>query len=553
VPAHLANDDYDDDPIVAFVEDDLPGSKPKNKKANNVNFTNNTTTNKKGNAGCVETRHEGYILERAEALPGQKLSWARVGKRSLPFDETKLVNIVNAHRAKTSTGPATIFKQLTSNQQGVIDRLIAEHMRDEKHANADWILLDLQRLGTRRTWRGPAEVHSLQLILRRQDRTTTRSTDKTVNASNAYSGKDIIDLTKPFEKTATQNTAKGGKKAGKQDKIAAHDLDDIFDDLPGVGGPPHGVDHRPHDQGQWQPNHGMAIPVGHAQHPHPPQPAPMPIPVPMHEQFHPNHPMQPPPMNPFHPEFVPQEQFEPHFNGGYEERQGPRMRVRSPAPRRRSSSRRSSRERRRLKRLEGKVEEVIDKLDHWHLSSDSSESPYEEDSLFSQPSGGSFTPPSTPPRSIVGPAGSLHRRKSGHRGEHRRPREYGRRHAYRDEHVEMEPAYAPRRPHEREGRYNAEGPRYAAERPRRHRANTYDDYPAGGRAAEPRYLPPPRVQRRLTDFGEAYDEVANYDNELRRLREDRRRAEAFELPRRREPVMRHGRRNSVIGGAEYWR
>lgn len=269
------------------------------------------------------------------------------------------------------------------------------------------------------------------------------------------------------------------------------------------------------------------------------------------------------------PEFMPPGPFESPRMGGHGDGDGgrfPRARaaLRSPSPRRKRSK-----SAKRIRQLEDEVEDLKDKVENWHVSSGSSA---EGDSVFSRPSGGSFTPPSTPPLSDAGPRGSLHRRKSfDRRPEYRRETRDRR---YRDERAEVRPAqthrprparYLTERSRQSPERiqYSPERSRYRQERPRYlERAVTYDDYPQG-RAAEPRFVPRMQPQRRLTDYEEAYD-VADFDDQYRRRREGQRRMSYDRVPEVLEPVRRgeyggrreegryERRRNSVVGGGNYY-
>lgn len=547
----------------------------------------------------VEVRYEGYILQRAEPLGDQKPTWARIGKRELPFDSQKLQALVKEHRLKTRSGPATDFTQLNANQQGVINRLIEERKQSERDLAADWILVDIQKMGIRHFTR-PMEVKKIQIILKRQKKKDAKTGDRTVPGSaNTFQSFEIIDLTEPL---ISQKAGKG-KKSGKKQQDDG--IMDVLDDSFGLGMQGLGQD-TGYSQGVSN-THGQGNPQGHFQDQFhapshnqqpafPPQqapfggqvempqyPPPPPGAFPVEPQY--QQPVSPPfAGNPFmpNPELRQPGHFESPFpehdhGGGRGQRRRARAAMRSPSPRpRRSSSAR------KLKQLEGEVEDLKDKMENWHVSSGSSAEG--GDSVFSGPqSGRSFTPPSTPPLSDAGrPRGSLHRRKSFDRRPEYRTQARDRR--YSDEVAEVRPAYTaqsrgtrrvsetPRYSSERpryspdrsrypqaRPQYSLEKPRYRQERtryvaePRLQRSITYDDYPVG-RAAEPRYAP--RIQRRLTDYEEDH-EIANFNDQNRRRREaPRQRAygvvtDVFE-PRRHEREPRYERRQSVVGGGGYY-
>lgn len=144
-------------PMVDILGDEMPARPANGKKAK---------ADKKA-FEPVETMFEGTMLEKAEPLIGGKLTWARVGKRSLPFDEKKLVALVREHRQQTRSGPAADFSRLSSNQQGVITRLIEERQLQEKNGDADWILVDVVRYGVPHFFTRPMDVRKLRVILKR--------------------------------------------------------------------------------------------------------------------------------------------------------------------------------------------------------------------------------------------------------------------------------------------------------------------------------------------------------------------------------------------------
>ncbi|EMC97906.1 hypothetical protein BAUCODRAFT_22779 [Baudoinia panamericana UAMH 10762] len=485
--------------------------------------------------GFVEPELKGYMLEKVEPLLGQKLSWARVGKRKLPFDEAKLESLAKGHRLRTRTGPASDYKLCTGNQRGIIDRLIAEHQRLEKQTNAIWVLHDVQRFGTWH-WRS-LEVKQIQVILRRQDVNATKPGARLGNVSSSYQFGEIIDLADPIP------TKKKNRKNHHAHDDGLQPIDPFGPGIPAL--------EPDHDQyaSQQQPQHQMPMPM--------PIPMPQPgLPDPLYAPLGalpvnpgvPQSPYQPDsygPPNPFMPQpnvMVPG-QYDQHYAGDEQRWPSARIVTRSPSPiRRRSSSAR------RLRRLEKDVREGFDdlnrKIDSWHISSDSSEGQQENDSVFSPPrSGGSFTPPSTPPGSdAMYPRGSLHRRDSfgARRGEKR---------YYGNGRVEVQPAYTYQ---PRQGRRSPDDRRRNERVPRLHRAQTYDDYP-NGRAVEPRYLPIPRVQRRLTNYEEAYPN-ANFGEQYRR-RAGRDQydphQDGFQAGRREQ--VRYLRRRSVDASERYHR
>lgn len=584
------NDDIQFD--VGGYDDDFNAKPKKNKNSSNTKKT------------LVEVKHEGYMLEKALPLPGERPSWARSGHRALPFDEKTLIDIVKRHRRSKSTTVDDDFKKLSPNQQAVVTRLLEDRRRKEKTKNAEWILYNVQRIGTR-TWRN-IDVKQLQVILKRVDKNLPlKNGEYTKNALKAtqYQDFEIIDLAEP-------NNVKKDKKDKKLKKSKS--FDDMFgafddrDDPLGmvVGGRDHGrnnnnhghnhnqfdnqmprqsqqFDNMPRQSGPFDqmpnippPNHALpGGPFSNDQNPFaqlPQQPFPQqpfnqpPFGQPPHQHPHSARQSFSNNANPFQPDLTVAHpaQFEnlppaidgqvwphPHHNDRERDRARSMSRERRPSARRPSLGIDTG----NMRRIENKLDDLANQFQNMRPMGSESDD-YEGDEVWSIPSGHSFTPPSSP-RSHFSehkPRGSLERRRSS---AGRDPRYSGqaryRSHRYRD--VEIEPAYTyrnDRREYLPEYRRGSQ-----PQRPKLIHAATYDDYPVGS-AAEPRNLPlapqPPRgPQRRLTDF-EDRDRYENrgYDDRRRnefREQDSRRYGDRYESERRGSRYD-GGRRDSAYDG-----
>ncbi|KAF2165052.1 hypothetical protein M409DRAFT_24438 [Zasmidium cellare ATCC 36951] len=434
------------------------------------NSTKKNKDGKKKNAP-VEVQYEGFMLEKAPPdQVGEKPSWSRVGRRPLPFADSKLARICQKVRIEDRMGPMTALSRLSGSQQGVITRLIAKRQLEEKNKDAEWVLEGLWK-ETKKVWRTRTiEVVKIMVILKRQDRNATTSGQRvatTATGASLYQQSEIIDLAEPVKE----------KKKEKKKKDRDEE-DDLWDGPPGgfmpgpfpdaghghhhqdvpiveVPPPPHG--HQQHHQGHHDQQHMPpgAIPVG-AWPPPPGQQQQHHGPLP-----HDGNPFQPNPQfnSPGAFDIPPSmaDQRQNHFqtramtpNGRHS-----RSRSREEQERRRrySSERRQQLDSQRLERKlddiqdrledrEERINDIINKVEDWNLRDtppSSADSFRDGDDLWSAPSGGSFTPPSSPPLSAVmmeGPNGSLGRRAS-HKQYHSRrdsgynayPREYHRRSA----------------------------------------------------------------------------------------------------------------------------
>ncbi|KAF2765796.1 hypothetical protein EJ03DRAFT_377478 [Teratosphaeria nubilosa] len=516
---------------------------------------------KDGRSDTVDWALEGYSLEKAPPLPGRQASWSRVGRRQLPFDSEKLDALVKEHRQRTRTGPAHDFQQLGRRQQGVINQLIEARKLSEKNKNADWILFDVQKWQVRHFSKAN-ETLRIQVVLKRQPKDKIKPKDsKSVSATGGYQPADIIDLYAPPKKETKD------KKDKHEDVVEVLNFD--------LGLPENGGNH---DQGR-SPNQGPP-PMP------PPQPdphgAPNPRAIPVDQGYPPPiqfPPQQQSPMHPFQPDprFVNLEQFSPFMQ--QPEPLRARVMTRPTTP-----QRRRSRSARRMRQLEGEVEElkgglresreefeeVRQKIDRWNLSSRGSNG---SDSISTPFSGYSTSPTSLSSHSADR---EYYRRKQSvpYRSRSRSRDSREREERARRERREMEDSE--REDRQREDRERYERDRY--ERARRHEGERrygderagiglayshvqgidrrirgyhpgrdaarlipsaprgppvvralaeFDDYPAG-RIAEPAVLPPRRVSRRLTDRSEWTEPAVFKSAWTRRQQQARRRRDSSE-------------------------
>ncbi|KAK5129310.1 hypothetical protein LTR08_003614 [Meristemomyces frigidus] len=545
-PVRHGQRDRSPSPVLEFFGNDGDDIMPKTKKGKKATKP-------------VEISFEGYMLHKAKPSVDQKSSWSRVGKRDLPFDDKKLLALVKDHRLKTRTGPAADFSQLSSNQQGVVLRLIAQRKEEEQNPNADWVLVDTQKDGIWHFTR-PMEVQKIQVILKRQDKSITKPGDRTLSSlPNTYQSYEIIDLSEPLLPKKTGKSKSDGKRA------QVDEASDVFNGVIDTGvyldprpvnhNQGHGPAHDDRDYQQPQPTFGSNMPDmnpnpmhGHGQthnqghdrgqydhERHQPLPpfdlpqlqAPPPPPLPPHVDEYPLPPhgqqyMPPPIGNPFMPnlDLVPPEQYRQQsaregnasfFTDSQSPHVQQNMRPGTPRLQRSTSAK-------RIRQLECDVESLGSKVDQWHLSSDSStggSSAFEE----------SFTPPSTPPRSERAPRGILHHRKSiDHSNQSWERRSKDQRVAVKPTHTHQtrparhsperrgssreRPPYSPERPYRspEQRRYSVERPRDSPERPR------YS-------TERPRYSPErPRYSPERARYQE---ERPRYREEQRRYRDER--------------------------------
>ncbi|KAF7190087.1 hypothetical protein HII31_08418 [Pseudocercospora fuligena] len=527
-------DDFSDHDLRTEIR--TPNQQSKNKNGKNKNDKNSS----------VETRYEGFYLERAEPLAGERRSWARVGRRAMPFGDAKLAEISRKHRALTNIGPAKAFSALSSTQQGVVGRLIADHNANEKNKDAEWVLDYVKPTIQRDYWRRVTSCTKIAFIIKRQQRNgPVKDSQGYAKGTATYAAGEIIDLADPLPKRKEEKgDKKGAKKNYKQQDI--HDIDDIIGDGPMSDpfaslGRDHIIDvppNVPHQGGRHgNPQHPPMQPFG-------PPPGAIPVGAPFPPPLFP-HEQQPRPhsghgANPFQPhrEFDTPDLYEEHRGFAPEFGRNPRLQARTPVhiddegrrsrSRARSASRRRDDEFRRQQQLEREIEDqreedrqlreedrrqqranqrrietkmdelgarfedlelqnTNNKVNAWHNRDSSSEESYRRDRRDRRDLWGddhdsreSFTPPSSPGRSVIYPSGSLGRASKEYRDFRGYPQERRRSAGYRDAQAFIEPYNS----NSRRNRRNqvdlpprAPSPGRYMRRPPLIHAATFDDYP----------------------------------------------------------------------------
>ena len=237
-------DDYDDHRGGSRDYDDWADSDIKPKKGNKKNQKDSKDDSK----GPVVVKYEGLLLERADAKDGEKRSWGRVIKCKMHFPDEDLIRIVKLHRKQSNKSTMQIFRELESKQQHVVSHAIEERKATELNKNAEWHLVDIQRIPPRRSrgWgSSKQEIEKLQVILKRQPKTQSKETEVSTKTSkstkttkdNTSSSRDIdniIDISEPVNKKSNTNKGNGNKKPKKARSLAS--IDHYEDTIGRVGG-----------------------------------------------------------------------------------------------------------------------------------------------------------------------------------------------------------------------------------------------------------------------------------------------------------------------------
>ena len=159
------------------------------------------STKSSKNGPSVPELH-GFYLERVAPEDGSQLSWRRVDVRQLPYTQEEL----EEEGAKCETAPEA-FPDLTTDQQGVINRLVEQKQAKEKGDDVQWTVDGIQafHFEKRRKVRWPrkkeTETERLLVILKRGKKIATpppgkqdaKSSSKTPASENPM----VIDLCDP--------------------------------------------------------------------------------------------------------------------------------------------------------------------------------------------------------------------------------------------------------------------------------------------------------------------------------------------------------------------
>ncbi|PPJ57213.1 hypothetical protein CBER1_02819 [Cercospora berteroae] len=422
------------------------------------------TKNERNPTTDIVAMYDGCVLQKAPARAGEFESWARPDHEPLHSGDIELAQLSRKYRKEVGD-PLDAFAQLSRDQQSAVNRYIEARQSQEDDEHAEWSLDCVYRhkrpVFVKNAWtRARPETKSITVIIKRQDRKTPSMAHTLFGRSNSFAEREIIGVNGPHKKS--KDGRKDNKKQRDQDMFIPP-----FDDFmpPNLGpGPPRNADILNVPPPPMQATGGPRFDF-------PPPPPPPPAGAIHVDQFHPP---QHGPSNPFEPlphlntpdlyesSFQPPMNVDPQFQT---RRQTPilehrRSRSLSRDRRRQSRERRKYQEQEEARRREDalrleqeerheedrrqqrinqqRTERMLDEIqgnmqeqqDQMHQLtgqfaqlnhgrsrySASSEGSQHRDQLdkvdmWSLPSGGSFTPPSSPGRrSPALPSGTLGRK-----------------------------------------------------------------------------------------------------------------------------------------------
>jgi hypothetical protein len=212
IPSHLVpeNTDYDAEEIEQSVEKD---------------FDNEATKEEKP-VVRMNPSFEGYMFTVLDATrPGETASWVRSRKTQIPVSSRELYSKAVAHERKSGLGLSGQFQTLGTNQQAIVNRLVAEKNAAEKEPNATWTLFGVRKnyeehRTTFKIWRVNNEI---RVILKRSDKTkdVVPNLPGSKNSFSEIDKANIVDLREPIVKKDNDTAPKEKEKNNKPKPTAA--------------------------------------------------------------------------------------------------------------------------------------------------------------------------------------------------------------------------------------------------------------------------------------------------------------------------------------------
>ena len=165
---------------------------PKGAKLDNAKFAQQSVKS--------SSYYEGWTVRRAESLPGERKSWARIERSRMPFSEDDLAKQVKRKKSRKTT--MDIYRKLKfDNQRAQIDRLLVDCNKPETDPNRKWGLEFIEPVEGKNPKYGNREITRINVILKRHVKPS--AADRFMSGpgkTQGLSGAEIIDLKDPIPK-----------------------------------------------------------------------------------------------------------------------------------------------------------------------------------------------------------------------------------------------------------------------------------------------------------------------------------------------------------------
>ncbi|KAI9796091.1 MAG: hypothetical protein M1833_006513 [Piccolia ochrophora] len=121
---------------------------------------------------------EGYKLRRADALEGERMTWARVERRLMSISVDELAKEIKQFN-KNGTSVYKAWEKLSPNQQKQVDSIIDRKMKEERDPAHEWVFVYIkaEKKMRRGSWNS-SETVAVNVILKRQEKTNAKANAK---------------------------------------------------------------------------------------------------------------------------------------------------------------------------------------------------------------------------------------------------------------------------------------------------------------------------------------------------------------------------------------
>ncbi|KAF2238939.1 hypothetical protein EV356DRAFT_528828 [Viridothelium virens] len=160
----------------------------------------------------IPASYEGWVLHKAESLPGEKKSWSRIEKNPMPLSEAQLASKLKSKKWRKP--PLDAYRSLPlQSQRDQINRLFASRNEGEIDPHLVWSLAGIDTRIERNCRTRRLETAEIYVILKRNAKfSAVTRTSHNSGDDQGVSG-DIVDLRDPIKKP------KNKKVPGKKNNI----------------------------------------------------------------------------------------------------------------------------------------------------------------------------------------------------------------------------------------------------------------------------------------------------------------------------------------------
>jgi hypothetical protein len=196
-----------DDPGVLEISgaDDVAGEDHGTRKRTRKPNGKSRSSKKRSNVESIIPSYEGYLFTVADAFGlGETPSWVRTHKTQVPISSEELFDKAKAHEKNSGLNVSGQFQALSANQQAILNHLIDEKNAAEGDQNAMWTIFGVRKIyeerkTTFKTWRFN---NAMRVTIRRGDRKNNGVSDlaKDDITFQDIDKANIVDLRQPVVK-----------------------------------------------------------------------------------------------------------------------------------------------------------------------------------------------------------------------------------------------------------------------------------------------------------------------------------------------------------------